>query len=115
MDISNWNVFRVRDFTGTFRNATAFSQQLCWQLRENAAIEQMFCGSNGGGFSEDCVCNYDLYYDEKCVNPSVVREATCNESYTKSAAASVIVGMPLAWWGLSAWMAAGALLSAFIV
>ena len=48
IDLSPWNVTRLRDFTGAFRNATAFDKRLCWAFREDAIIIGMFCGSKDG-------------------------------------------------------------------
>ena len=121
MNLTTWNVIRAQDLSGMFRNATSFSQKLCWQLRENANVQVMFCGSNGGGFQEDCICSHDLYYDETCVRPSVVAEAICDPDFAKSAAAATVFGMGLAqpsswiWWWTCTTGTAVALIGALFI
>lgn len=88
VDLSIWDVSRCRDLTGAFRNATDFDQKLCWKFREDAMVLRMFCGSKGGAISENCVCKQDLYYDEKCVRPSLLAELTCDPASLQASGAS---------------------------
>ena len=85
IDLSNWDVMRVSDLSGAFRDATAFSQKLCWTLREDANVQLLFCGSNGG-INDECICSHDLYYDETCVRPSIVAVTGCEPVEVSAAA-----------------------------
>ena len=99
-DLSLWNVMRVAQFTNAFLDASSFSQQLCWQMRETVIVLRMFCGTNGASIKAECVCEQDLYYDEECVNPSRVEEMSCDPPSLRES--SALPG--------SSWMVAGAFL-----
>lgn len=48
-----WHTKNVKSYSRAFHNATAFGQQLCWELHPQAAAVQAFCGTNGSLFSCD--------------------------------------------------------------
>jgi hypothetical protein len=89
-------VFRVRDLSGAFLDASSFSAQLCWQMRETTSVLRMFCGTNGATIRSECVCEVDLYYDEECVNPARVQQTTC-EPETEASISSIERKPNLGW------------------
>ena len=103
IDLSDWNVMNGRDFSGMFRDATSFSQALCWQFRETVIVTAMFCES-GGSFRKDCICEFDYYYDKTCTHPNLVPLVECSPPEPENAAFVAFSGISLALAGLvSSW------------